>query len=113
MYRKASDASFRHGGQNAMKEQPTGKASARGGSTDWKRLRTLSDKGIRSAVQADPEARPTDADFWKQAKIVMPRAKQTVTIRLDADLLGWLRRQKGYQTRINAVLRTYMEAQKR
>jgi uncharacterized protein (DUF4415 family) len=42
----------------------------------------------------------------------MPRAKQTVTIRLDSDLLGWLRRQKGYQTRINAVLRTYMEAQK-
>lgn len=29
-----------------------------------------------------------------------------------ADLLGWLRRQKGYQTRINAVLRTWMEAQK-
>jgi uncharacterized protein (DUF4415 family) len=96
-----------------MKEQPTGKASAKGSSTDWKCLRTLSDKRIRSAVQADPEARPTDVDFWKEAKIVMPRAKQTVTIRLDADLLGWLRRQKGYQTRINAVLRTYMEAQKR
>jgi len=75
-------------------------------------LRALSDKSIRSAVKADPEARPTDADFWKQAKVVMPKAKQTVTIRLDADLLGWLRRQKGYQTRINAVLRTYMEAQK-
>jgi uncharacterized protein (DUF4415 family) len=95
-----------------MKEQPTGKASAKGGATDWKRLRALSDRSIRTAVKADPEARPTDVDFWKQAKIVMPRAKQTVTIRLDADLLGWLRRQKGYQTRINAVLRTYMEAQK-
>jgi uncharacterized protein (DUF4415 family) len=42
----------------------------------------------------------------------MPRPKQTVTIRLDTDLLDWLRRQKGYQTRINAVLRIYMEAQK-
>jgi uncharacterized protein (DUF4415 family) len=51
-------------------------------------------------------------DFWKQAKVVLPRSKQTVTIRLDADLLGWLRQQKGYQTRINAVLRTYMDAQK-
>jgi len=95
-----------------MKERPTGKASAKGGATDWKRLRALSDKAIRNAVKADPQARPTDVDFWKQAKIVMPRAKQTVTIRLDADLLGWLRQQKGYQTRINAVLRTYMEAQK-
>ena len=33
-------------------------------------------------------------------------------MRLDADLLTWLRRQKGYQTRINAVLRTYMDAHK-
>jgi uncharacterized protein (DUF4415 family) len=40
----------------------------------------------------------------------MPRPKQTVTIRLDADLLEWLRAQKGYQTRINAVLRGWMEA---
>ena len=39
----------------------------------------------------------------------MPRAKETITIRLDADLLEWLRKQKGYQTRINALLRTYME----
>jgi uncharacterized protein (DUF4415 family) len=43
---------------------------------------------------------------------MLPRPKQTITIRLDADLLGWLRRQDGYQTRINAVLRTYMEAHK-
>ncbi|MGI8992563.1 MAG: BrnA antitoxin family protein [Bryobacteraceae bacterium] len=95
-----------------MKEQPTGKSSAKGGATQWKRLRALSDQDIRSAVKADPEARPTDVEFWKQAKVIIPRTKQSVTIRLDADLLGWLRRQKGYQTRINALLRTYMEAQK-
>ena len=95
-----------------MKEKPTGKASVSGGKTDWERLRTMSDKGVRRAIKADPEARPTDVDFWKQAKVVIPRPKQTVTIRLDADLLDWLRRQKGYQTRINAVLRSYMEAQK-
>ena len=94
-----------------MKEKHTGKASAKAG-TDWERLRTLGEKDIRRAVKADPEVRPTDVGFWKQAKVVLPQAKQTVTIRLDADLLGWLRRQKGYQTRINAVLRTYMEAQK-
>ena len=95
-----------------MKEKPTGKNAAKDGATDWKRLRALSDRDIRAAVKTDPAARPTDVDFWKQAKIVLPQAKQTVTIRLDSDLLGWLRRQKGYQTRINAVLRTYMEAQK-
>lgn len=95
-----------------MKEKPTGKASARSAVTDWKRLRASSGKSIGSALKADPEVRPTDVNFWKHAKVVLPQAKQTVTIRLDADLLGWLRRQKGYQTRINAVLRTYMEAHK-
>ena len=94
-----------------MKEQHTGKASAKVG-TDWNRLRALTDKGIRRSIESDPEARPIDVNFWKKAKVVLPQPKQTVTIRLDADLLGWLRRQKGYQTRINAVLRTYMEAQK-
>ena len=95
-----------------MKERHTGKALAKGGTTDWKRLGSLSDKEIRRGVETDPEARPTDANFWKKAKVTLPLPKQTVTIRLDADLLGWLRRQEGYQTRINAVLRTYMEAHK-
>lgn len=89
-----------------------GKASAKGVVTDWKGLRALNHKSIRDALRADPEARPTDKEFWKQAKVVLPEAKQTITIRLDADLLVWLRRKKGYQTQINAVLRTYMEAQK-
>ena len=94
-----------------MKEQRTGKASGKG-VTDWKHLRELTDKEIRSAIEADPESRPTDVNFWKEARVVLPKPKQTITIRLDADLLDWLRQQKGYQTRINSVLRTYMEAQK-
>ena len=95
-----------------MKERHTGKASAKRGATNWKRLRSASDKAIRSALDSDPDVRRTDIDFWKNAKVVLPRTKQTVTIRLDADLLAWFRSQKGYQTRINAVLRTYMDAQK-
>lgn len=94
-----------------MKEKHTGKTSSKRGGTEWKRVGSSSDKAIRSALEADPEVRVTDAEFWKTAKVVLPRAKQKVTLRLDADLLAWLRRQKGYQTRINAVLRTYMEAQ--
>jgi uncharacterized protein (DUF4415 family) len=94
-----------------MNEQPTGKASVKN-RTDWKEFRSLSDQEIRKAVKGDPDARLTNASFWKNTKIVLPQPKQPVTIRLDADLLKWLRCQKGYQTRINAVLRTYMEAHK-
>jgi uncharacterized protein (DUF4415 family) len=41
----------------------------------------------------------------------MPAPKEIVTIRLDADLLRWFRHHPGYQTRINAILRAYMNAQ--
>jgi uncharacterized protein (DUF4415 family) len=40
----------------------------------------------------------------------MPKRKATVTMRLDADLLTWFRHECGYQTRINAILRAYMNA---
>ena len=92
-----------------MKEKRTGKTSGKKG-TDWNRLRSLSDCQIRRGIESDPEARPTDAEFWKKVRVVIPEAKQTITIRLDADLLEWLRKQKGYQTRINALLRTFMDA---
>jgi uncharacterized protein (DUF4415 family) len=37
--------------------------------------------------------------------------RRTLALRLDADLLRWFRQQRGYQTRINAILRAYMKAQ--
>ena len=71
----------------------------------------MSEREVRRGIEADPEARPTDTAFWKQARVVLPRRKEAITIRLDADLLEWFRQHKGYQTRINAVLRSYMRAQ--
>lgn len=79
--------------------------------TNWKRLRSLTDKQIRAGLRKDPDVHPTDEAFWAKAKLVMPRSKKTVTMRLDADLLDWFRRNPGYQTRINAILRAYMDAQ--
>ena len=66
---------------------------------------------IRRGILADPDAHPTGEAFWKNAKLVMPAPKEIVTIRLDADLLRWFRQHPGYQTRINAILRAYMNAQ--
>jgi uncharacterized protein (DUF4415 family) len=70
----------------------------------------MTDAEVHAAIVADPDARATDEAFWKGAQIVMPQPKKTVTMRLDADLLAWFRRQRGYQTRINAILRAYMNA---
>ena len=79
--------------------------------TDWNKLRRLTDAQIRMGIAADADAHATDAAFWKNASIVMPTPKTVVTMRLDADLLRWFRQQRGYQTRINAILRAYMQAQ--
>ena len=79
--------------------------------TNWKRFRSLTDAQVHASVLKDPEIRPADEAFWATAKVVMPHPKRTVTMRLDADLLEWFRRNRGYQTRINAILRAYMNAQ--
>jgi uncharacterized protein (DUF4415 family) len=66
---------------------------------------------IRKGIEQDPDAHRTDESFWKNAEVVMPVPKTIVTMRLDADLLRWFRQHPGYQTRINAILRAYMNAQ--
>ena len=48
-------------------------------------------------------------DFWDQAELVVPVAKRAISLRVDEDVLEWFRGLgPRYQTRMNAVLRTYM-----
>ena len=84
------------------------------GKTDWRRVDALGDKDIRAAIRKDTDAAPElHAAWFRQAKIVLPEPKKAVSIRLDRDIMKWFQRQgKGYQTRINAVLRAYVEAQR-
>jgi len=66
-------------------------------------------------TRADTPMRPVDDDFWRDARVVMPPpGKASVHLRLDADVLEWFRAQgKGHLSRMNAVLRSFMEAHKR
>ncbi|MET4695010.1 BrnA antitoxin family protein [Endozoicomonas lisbonensis] len=74
--------------------------------TDWKRLETMSDDEIDTS-----DIPELDDDFFDQAELHVP-VKKPVTIRLDSDVLEWFKAQgQGYQTRINSLLRKYMEAQ--
>jgi uncharacterized protein (DUF4415 family) len=74
--------------------------------TDWKHLASQDDAKIDFS-----DIPRLGADFWKSAKLRMPEKKDSVTIRLDHDVLNWFKKMgKGYQTRINAVLRTYVES---
>lgn len=83
------------------------------GETDWVKLDAMSDDEINAAAEADPDARPMNDDEWARAIVEKP-AKVQVGMRLDADVLDWFKqRGAGYQTRINAVLRRYIEAQRK
>jgi uncharacterized protein (DUF4415 family) len=108
-----NDGLSQHGGQHQMSDVTTGEALKNKSSTDWERLRNLSDADIHDAIASDPDIIPTDDDFWATAQVVLPQPKTTITIRLDADVLDWLKAHgKGYQTRINSILRSYMQAKK-
>ena len=68
---------------------------------------------IKGKTRPDaPEGPSLGANFWKNARMVHPGGpKKQLTMRLDADMLAWFKGQgKGYQTRMNAVLRSYYEA---
>jgi uncharacterized protein (DUF4415 family) len=55
---------------------------------------------------------PLDKTFLKKATAAWPPVKRQLTIRLDADVLDWLKGHgRGYQTRINRILRVVMESQ--
>jgi uncharacterized protein (DUF4415 family) len=74
--------------------------------SDLKRVKKMKDEEID--YSDIPEL---DEAFFQKAVIVLPTPKASVCIRLDQDVLDWFKSQgKGYQTRINALLRAYMEA---
>jgi uncharacterized protein (DUF4415 family) len=53
-------------------------------------------------------------EFFMNATVRMPERKAAVTLRIDRETLEWFKSQgKGYQTRINAVLKAYVKAHKR
>lgn len=71
------------------------------GRTDWDALRSRGDYKGPQEFEID----------WSRAKLVTPETKTPVSIRLDPDVLAFFKGQgRGYQTRINAVLRSYVQA---
>ncbi|HLB02934.1 MAG TPA: BrnA antitoxin family protein [Nitrospiria bacterium] len=77
--------------------------------TDWARVDALREQEIDYT-----EIPELGDEFFKSAVLRMPEPKALVTLRLDRDVLEWFKKQgPRYQTRINALLRAYVEAKKR
>lgn len=72
--------------------------------TDWQRLSDAGDHTDEAEFAVD----------WDRVELVLPEPKKLISLRLDADVVEFFRKQgKGYQTRMNAVLRAYKEAQEK
>ncbi len=82
------------------------------GKTDWEKLRNLTDAEIEASIKDDPDWR--DDWNWGEAVLVIPPKKKAISIRLDEDVLGYFKKEgTGYQRRINAVLRSYMQQKRK
>jgi len=82
--------------------------------TDWERLRQMTDEEIEAAAREDPNSPLLDDEWLRAARLVTPSgAKEQISIRLDEEVVAFFRSQgRGYQTRINDVLKAYVLTQR-
>lgn len=76
--------------------------------TDWARVKATTQEELEAAIASDPDDHAGPID-WSTAMVNVPK-KGAIFIRLDPEVLAFFRAGgPGYQTRINAVLKTYVE----
>ncbi len=77
--------------------------------TDWARIDAMTEEELDAAIDHEEEG---EVD-WSTVQVGIPGPKRQQTVRFDADVVAWFQAQgPGYQTRMNAVLHNYGEAQK-
>ncbi|MEZ4504265.1 MAG: BrnA antitoxin family protein [Thermomicrobiales bacterium] len=76
--------------------------------TDWTRVDALTEEEIEASIDYEAEGHP----MWETARMIYdPACKKQITLRLDPDIIEFFKAGgPGYQTRMNAVLRSYMLA---
>ena len=97
----------------AFERRPDGSLAALADHTDYARLDAMSAAEVESAAAADADGPPMTDGEWMRGEVRKP-VKVPVGLKLDDDVLGWFKAQGGgYQTRINAILRRYVEAHRK
>ena len=79
-----------------------------------KAVKAMGDTEIDRRAASDPDAQPTLAEFWESAEVVEPEGTELISLRLPRRVVGHFKATgKGYQTRISAVLASYVDATKK
>jgi uncharacterized protein (DUF4415 family) len=86
---------------------------ARGESrTDWNKVDAMSDGELERLIAENEDERGFKPD-WTRARIVLPEPKRSIHLRLERDIIEFFKaRGKGHITRMQAVLRAYVDAHK-
>ena len=93
-----------------MSAERTGESRDR---TDWARVDAMTEEEIEANARSDPDSLLLEDCDMSTLQVVLPRAKQAISLRVDAEVLAFFKaRGPGYQTRMNAVLEAYVRAQK-
>ena len=80
--------------------------------TDVRRVDAQTDAELERLIAADEDERGLQVD-WTQAKLVFPKARQSVHLRLDPEVIAFFKSQgKGHISRMQAVLKAYVDAQR-
>jgi uncharacterized protein (DUF4415 family) len=86
----------------------------RKGKTDWKHVRNMTDVEIDASIANDSDWEEFKDIDWSKAEVVVPVKKEPISIRVDTDVLDFFRKGgDGYQGRINAVLRSFMNEKRK
>src|SRR6266851_6644438 len=81
--------------------------------SNWKKAAAMSDEQLEASIAADPDEAGMVMD-WDSVTVELPKSKADLHMRVDRDVLDFFRKTgKGYQTRINAVLRSYVSRMRR
>jgi uncharacterized protein (DUF4415 family) len=81
--------------------------------TDWAKVDAMTEADLERAIAEDEDERDLEPD-WTRAELVIPRPRQSVHLRLEPEVVDFFKAGgKGHITRMQAVLRAYVDAQKR
>src|SRR5271170_4964428 len=112
------NGSFHSGEQVMAKKERIVRYSARelaakrereGSGSDWARAAAMTKEEIEADIASDPDEAGMVVD-WKSVSIELPQPKADLHMRIDRDVLDYCRKTgRGYQPRINAILRSYVQ----
>ena len=100
-----ASATKRHSAADLARRRARGESR-----TDLARVRAKIAAELERDIAGDADFRDVPKDWVARAKAVMPAPKRLLSLRIDDDVVEWFKEQgPGYQTRINAALRAFMQ----